>query len=228
MRKAILLLSLLAWPSAASAQRYSLSLYTGVRAPFTSGFVDVASADGTSLFALREQRGGGAVLGLDGDVAVGGPFRVVGGAAYSGTGEGEFFLGRDAGWGERGDFAVRYTSATWLAKLGAGVRVRGEERTGAAGRAPSLDLTVGPAAVHQLETTSPALNFGFGGILPMAENPVEFNVGIEDYFVFWNHGGLEEVMLDVVRPVRSDAAAVDFLYRTSNLVVVRVGASYRF
>lgn len=232
---ALLLVSVLTIPAAATAQavgdqpsgRFSVTAFTGARVPFTTGDVVVYREDGTPLFAAREQRGGNPVLGLDGEVRLTRAVSALVGGMFSRTGTGEFFVDRDPGFNERGDYAVRYLSDTWIAKAGLSVRFSGIDRAKDGRPMPSTDLFGGAAMVRQFDSTHPAVNLGFRGSFPLVGRRLEASVGLEDYFVFWDQSALAPVMLDVLGPIRAGGATAEMFYDTSHLFVLRLGATLR-
>lgn len=224
----------LAVPAGAAAQtagdwsdRFSITAFTGARAPFTTGNVVVYGEDGGALFAAREQRGGNPVLGVDAQARVWRNVAVLVGGMYSRTGNGEFFIDRDPSYGERGDFAVRYLSHTWFAKAGASVRVSGGSRVKDGRAMPSSDLFAAGAMVRQFEANHPALNLGFRGSFPVASG-LEATIGIEDYFVFWNEDALGPVFLELLGPSRTGSTAAELFYDTSHMLVLRLGGTFHF
>jgi hypothetical protein len=235
MRYTALLSVLLVWlPLSAAAQgpydgmgRFSVTAFTGARVPFTTGSVVVYNAEGTPLFAAREQRGGNPILGLEGEVGIGRGFSAIVGGTYSRTGEGEFFLDREPGFGERGDFIVRYGSDTWFAKAGLSLKVTGENGVRDGRAMPSTHLIAAGAVVRQFEDNHPALNLGFRGSMPVLGRALEATIGVEDYFVFWDGDALGTAMLDLLGPVRTGSTDAEMFYDTSHLFVIRVGATLR-
>lgn len=236
MRHPALLLALLVCvPAPASAQtapggtsgRFSVTAFTGVRVPFTTGDVVLYTDDGTPLFVAREQRGGNPVLGLEGEVRLARGFSGIFGGTYSRTGEGEFFLDRDPEFHDVGDYAVRYLSNTWFAKAGLAYRVTGEDRVRDGRSMPSTDLFAAGAVVRQFDVSHPALNVGFRGSLPVLASGIEATIGLEDYFVFWDEEALAATMLEVLGPIRSGSSTAEMFYDTSHLLVVRIGMSLR-
>lgn len=221
-------------PAASAAQtgewsdRFSVTAFTGARAPFTTGNVVVYGEDGEALFAAREQRGGNPVLGLDAQARVWRNVGVLVGGMYSRTGNGEFFIDRAPAYGERGDFAVRYLSHTWFAKAGATVRVAGGSRVKDGRPMPSSDVFAAGAMVRQFEANHPAVNLGFRGSFPVLARGLEATIGIEDYFVFWDEEALAPVMLEVLGDTRTGSAAAEMFYDTSHLLVLRLGATFHF
>lgn len=236
MRHPALLLALLLYvPAEAVAQigtggtsgRFSVTAFTGARVPFTTGNVVLYRDDGTPLFAAREQRGGNPVLGLEGEFRLARGFSAIAGATYSRTGEGEFFVDREPGFDQRGDYFVRYLSNTWFAKAGLSLRVTGEDRVRDGRSMPSTDLFAAGAVVRQFEESHPALNVGFRGSMPVLGRALEATIGVEDYFVFWDQDALGPVMLEVLEPFRSGSTTAELFYDTSHLLVLRIGATLR-
>lgn len=229
----LLLLAPLA-PAALAAQaepvsipRLSLSAYTGMRMPFVTGHVTAFGPEGQVLLQSREERGGGPVLGLEAELGTGGPLRLMLGGLITSTGRGDFFFARDPGDGSPADAAIAYSGSTWFAKAGLSYRLLPSLALGEGRRRASTDFFIAPALVRELDANHPAVNFGFKGAFPFGERRgVEVNVGLEDYLVFWRHDELAEPMTAIFGDI-AGAHSVDFLYDTSNRLVLRIGASIR-
>ena len=216
------------WTEATTRPRFVVSAYTGVRAPFTTGAVNIYDPDGELLLTTREQRGGNPVLGVEAEAHVRGPLSAIVGGTYSQGGISEFFLDRDPGEGEPADFGVRYTGAAWFAKAGASLHFEARRRAADARLLPSTDLTIAPALVRQFDTNHPALNLGFEGAFPVGSSGVGVTVGLEDYLVFWDDEALGPVTVGSIGTAVPDAAFAEYLYQASHILVIRLGASMRF
>lgn len=216
------------WTESVERPRFGASLFTGVRAPFNTGIVNFYGEEDNLLFSTQEQRGGNPVLGIEAEARIRGRVSAIGGITYSEGGIGEFFVDREPGSGDRGDFRTRYTSASWFAKAGASVRFEGSRRDADARPLPATEITVAPALVRQFRTNHPALNLGFEGSFPITGSRIGITAGLEDYLVFWNDDSLRPVALEALGPFGADAASAEFFYRTSHILVIRVGAALRF
>jgi len=238
MRALLLLLAFLPLlPEAGAAQldpqpvrhRWVLNAFTGVRVPYSTGFAQVTDLDGNTLFSVSEQRGGNAVLGVEGEMHAKGPVSVLAGGVFTRTGVSDFFVDRGSTFRDTADFRIAYTGNTWFAKLGASVRLQELARPGDTRRRPATDVYAAGALVRQLDANHPALNFGFRGAFPVGERGVEFTLGAEDYLVFWNKDDLAPELSRVLQPgAGGEPVAVSFLYDTSNVLLLRAGVSFRF
>jgi hypothetical protein len=227
------LLLALAAPAAAQldpaprASRVGLTVFSGVRVPYNTGFLTLLDRDGEPIFSATEQRGGNALLGADAEIRVAGPLSLLVGGVFTQTGNSDFFVDRSPGFGDSIDFRVRFSDETLFARAGASVRFQAPRLPGQTRPSPATDLFAAAGLVRRLETNHPAVNFGFKGAFPLNEAGLEFVVGVEDYFVFWDHDALEPVMADLLRPSEAPVR-VDFLYDTSNVLLLRAGLSLRF
>jgi hypothetical protein len=228
-RFVLLLALLLPAPLAAQAAPVSfphaaVTLFTGVRAPFSTGFITLTTADGEQMLQVWEERQGGALLGGDLELGVGGPFRLLVGGSYSQAGTGIFF-DRNAEPGDPGErLRVIYGGSSWFAKAGLSYRLQAQPSLTDHRRRAATDFFLAPALVRELDATHPAVNFGFKGAFPVRTSNVEVMVGVEDYLVFWRHEQLRDPVGDIfdVQP-----ETVRFLYDTSNRLLFRLGATLR-
>ncbi|CAN5696460.1 hypothetical protein BH23GEM6_BH23GEM6_18310 [soil metagenome] len=233
MRSGLILLLFLLIPATLSAQeqlvpvpRLAVTVFTGARAPFATGFVTAFGPEGQQLIQAYEERQGGTVLGLDAEVGTGGPLRLLVGGSYSQMGRGDFFTAEDARLGEGETFGVVYGGGTWFAKAGLSYRLQSQPSLTDARRRAATDFFAAPALVRELSVTHPAFNYGFKGAFPVGTRGVEVMVGLEDYLVFWRKAELQEPIGNIFGQV-AGAQSVEFLYDTSNRIVVRIGATLR-
>lgn len=233
MRPSLVLLLLLLVPMPLLAQavptpipNVAITLFTGVRTPFSTGYVMVLGPDGQPVMQMWEERQGGALLGADGEFGIGGPLRLLVGGSYSQMGRGEFFGPEDPQTGEVDNFAVLYGGATWFAKAGLSYRLQSQPSVTDFRRRAATDFFLAPAIVHELNATHPAVNFGFKGAFPVGTSNVEVMLGVEDYLVFWRHSELRQPISDIFG-VGGAGQNVEFLYDTSNRLLLRLGATLR-
>jgi hypothetical protein len=233
MRSRFVLLLILLVPAPLAAQmetvgipNAAITLFTGARTPFTTGYITAFGPDGQPVLQLREERQAGALLGLDGEFGVGGPLRFLVGGSYSQMGRGVFMSDRDPETGEQEGFTVIYGGATWFAKAGLSYRLQSQPTLTDNRRRAATDFFVAPAIVHEMDATHPAVNFGFKGAFPVGTSNVEVMVGVEDYMVFWRHSELETPIRDIFGGF-SNADSIEFLYDTSNRLLLRLGATLR-
>ncbi len=233
MRSRLVLLLILLLPASLPAQtemipipNAALTLFTGVRAPFSSGYIVAFTADGQQVMQAYEERQGGALLGGDLELGVGGPLRLIIGGSYSQTGRGDFFTARDPESGGIETFAVIYGGSSIFAKAGLSYRFQSQPSVTDFRRRAATDFFLAPAIVRELGSTHPAANFGVKGAFPVGTSNVEVMVGAENYLVFWRHEELRSSMGDVFGGA-TGASSVDFLYDTSNRILLRLGATLR-
>ena len=229
-----LLLVLLACPiSSALAQtnemRYgpkvSITAFTGVRAPYGANVVSVYLPQ--DAFSVRQERSGGALLGMDARVTLRGPIGLIAGGAYSRSGEARYFL-NDSTTSERGpDWIAHSDDAMWFGRVGLAARFENPPSITDTRPRPSTDLIVGIGAVREFRDYHPAANFGFQGTLPIGRK-LDFSLGLEDYFVFWRKDEITPVVTGIVQAFQDDDVdAVVLRYDTSNLLQLRVGFTLR-
>lgn len=204
-----------------SSPRFTLTGYTGVRAPFTGGFVGVETAD--QSFLVRQDRGGNALLGVEARVRLRGALSLAAAGVYSQSGEVHYFLS-DTIFDQGPDWLATSSDAMWFARVGPSLRVEAPRELGAARARPSTDLTAGIAVAHEFGANHPALSVGFQGSLPVGRR-AEFVLGLEDYLVFWRGDALEPAIAGTLRVFEPGVDAVALHYRTSNVLHLRIGLS---
>jgi hypothetical protein len=228
---ALLLLALI--PSAAAAQsvpppvpRVALTIFTGARLAFETGYVTAFAADGRQVLQAYEERAGGSMLGVEAELGTGGPLRLLIGGNVAETGSSEFFADRHPETGEVQSFSAIYGGPSWLAKAGLSYRVTSEPSLTEGRRRAATDFFVAPAVLHEMQGTHPAVNFGVRGAFPLAAPGIELTVGVEDYLIFWRHSELQDTARAIFRDVVG-AESVAFSFETSHRVMFRVGATLR-
>ncbi|HKP75984.1 MAG TPA: hypothetical protein VJT67_10605 [Longimicrobiaceae bacterium] len=254
IRSALALLGLLALPLAAAAQndrpllanepplerlpvsRFSVTPYLGVRVPFNSG-TEILVTEGGDQFALRSERGGAAMVGLDATARIRGPVHLLVGGAYSGRHDDVITVANTAGT----DTALAQGAAFWF--LRAGVQVRLADPAPDNRRFhPSAFITAAPAIVwtdwKDVEGFPAAANgsshhFGFnlgvdGAARIGKSDNWSFTVGAQDYVVFWNNDRLTARDETIGQVLLGEPVAVTYDYSSSNILALRFGISYRF
>lgn len=230
-RLVLLLILLIPAPLAAQAEQIpiptaAVTLFTGVRAPFSTGYIVAYGPQGQQVMQAYEERQGGALIGGDVELGLGGPLRLLIGGSYSQMGRGDFFTARDPETGETETFAVIYGGSSIFAKAGLSYRLQSQPSTAEWRRRAATDFFLAPALVREFGATHPAVNFGFKGAFPVGNSPVEVMVGLEDYLVFWRHSQLRQPVGDIFGDV-AGGSDVEFLYDTSNRLMLRIGATLR-
>lgn len=253
MRLGVLVLGgLLALPAATAAQTpagfagepspdlvpytaFAVTPWVGLRLGYGSGTYFVFTE--ASQFRVTESRGGGAALGLDMEARVTGPLSVVGGVAYSGADQDEITF--EAQDGSRATFETDGPSVLFVK---AGLQYRLPDPIPDNRRFhPAAFVTVAPALVvmdwPEYEgfdgdvtgsSTNFAVNVGVNAVSRIGTRGLALSIGLEDYVTFWNQDRArlrDEVFLG---EILEEPVQVDYDSRLSNLLMLRIGASWRF
>jgi hypothetical protein len=253
-RSALALLGLLALPLAAAAQndrpllanepppeqlpesKFSITPYVGARVPFNTG-TEILVAENGDQFALRWERGGGPMIGVDVTARLTGPFHFIAGAAYSGRRDDLVMLQNASGV----DSLTAQGAAYWFAKAGVQVRLADPNPDNRRFH-PSALITVAPAIVwtdwNDFSSFPDAANRGshhFAANLGAdaaarigRSERWSFTLGVQDYLVFWNTDRLAARDAAVGEAILKTPVTVAYDYSTSNLLTLRFGVSYRF
>jgi hypothetical protein len=253
-RSALALLGLLALPLAAAAQNdrpplanephparlpesnFSITPYFGARVPFNTGAAIVVT-EGGDQFALRWERGGGPMIGVDAAARVRGPFHFVGGVAYSGRRDDLVLLQN----GSTVDTLAAQGPAYWFAKAGVQVRLADPNPDNRRFH-PSALITAAPAIVwtdwNELSGFSDdanrgshhfGLNLGADAAARIGRSETwSFTLGVQDYLVFWNTDRLTARDAAVGEALLEEPVIVAYDYSSSNILTLRFGVSYRF
>ncbi len=234
MYRTLLALSVLLSAAPAAAQRgdtlplprFTVTPYLGGRIPFGTEQTFL-NRDSTAGFFFDEERGGGALVGLDAEVRVRGPFSAVAGVAYSSAGGIVFTvveLGEDTSLAQR----LRRTGSTYLlSKAGVAYRLplpnpetRRFRSVASVVAAPALvrETPAGQSAINH-----PAVNLGFKALLPLGSSRVAFHMAFEDYVTFWNareYERRERARID------EPELTVDFASPRGNLLMFHGGLTF--
>jgi hypothetical protein len=254
MRFGVLLVGgLLALPAAAGAQLpggygaepspdlvpytpFAVTPWVGYRLGHGSGYYFVFTEDG-SQYRVSEARGGGAAVGLNVEARISGPLNLVGGVAYSGArqdeitlepAEGEPFLFQSDG------------PAVFFAKAGVQYRIPDPIPDNRRFH-PAAYVTVAPAVVVMDwpdfdgfggdvtgSTTSFALNLGVDAVSRIGSRGLALSIGLEDYITFWNQDRTRVRDETLFGEYLETPVVVDYDATFSNLLMLRLGASWRF
>lgn len=252
-RCALALLGLLALPAAVAAQdrpllsnepppeqlpesRFAISPFIGVRVPFNTGTF-LALGESGSQFVLEQERGGGTMVGVNAEARVRGPLSLVAGLAYTGR-EQDVLIVQNAA----GDLTQFESDgpAMWFAKAGVSVRLPDPIPDNRRFH-PSAFITVAPGVVwmdwddvdgasdeFNGTTTHFALNLGADAIARFGtRGNWAFTLGVEDYITFWDTDELRARDEVVGGVVADEPVVIDYDYSSSNILLLRVGVSYR-
>jgi len=253
-RSALALLGLLALPLAAAAQndrpllaneppperlpesKFSVTPYIGARVPFNTG-ATIVTTEGGDQFALRWERGGGPLLGVDVAARVHGPFHFVAGGAYSGRRDDLVLLQG----GSTVDTLAAQGPAYWFAKAGVQVRLADPNPDNRRFH-PSALITAAPALVwtdwNDVSGFSAdanrgshhfGLNLGADAAARIGRSDTwSFTLGVQDYLVFWDTDRLAARDAAIGEAILSEPVIVAYDYSSSNILTLRFGVSYRF
>lgn len=253
-RSALALLGLIALPLAASAQTgerlttedrplqlpnstWAVTPFVGVRVPFTTGDFVVTTESGRQ-FAYREERAGGAMVGLQVERRLAGPFRLVAAAAYSGSGE-TTYEARGSTDGTLNNAQID-GPVMYLVRAGVGYRLP-EPRAGDDRRYhPSAMVAAAPAVVWLnyddvdgfpdlgRTTRHLGLNLSAEATSRLGSGPLAVSLGLDGMVTFWDFDELRPRDELLFGALFEEAASVDYDYSNSLILLARLGLSYRF
>lgn len=139
--------------------------------------------------------GSGAAVGASAEVQVDGPFAFIVSGVYANRGETREFSFAD------GEFLIGRGSNFLMAKAAAAWRLR-ESMSELQFRRLTATVFAGPAYVREMPKSDPTLpdalqdavshwaaNIGVDAEIPIGRAPVSIQLGLEDYYTFWNDGG---------------------------------------
>ena len=251
-RCALALAGLLAMPLCATAQsggvftaepnpqqlphsRFAITPFVGARMPFSTGSFHVLTAGGDQ-FVVEQEREGSYAVGVNAEARLTPAVGLIAGLTYSGAGQDVSVF--DPAIGGEDDFQIDGPSY-WFAKAGLSWRLPDPVRDNRRFH-PSALITVAPALVvtdfDDVEglpglsgsDTQLALNLGMDAMARLGRGKWAITLGLEDYITFWNDDDLAEREALIWSFVtEEEISAIDFDYGTSNILMVRVGVSYR-
>jgi hypothetical protein len=204
----------------------------GVRVPYTTGNAYLFTGDGQA-FAIDEDRGGSALAGVEAEARVRGPVSLLGSLAYGNSGD--HIVTLTSGEGERRRL-IADTPDMWMGKLAVAYRLP-EPRPDNRRFHPAGFVSAGPALVRTNWQDSDldgsgynhwGLNLGVHTATTLGSPRLALHLGIEDYLTFWDTERLAAHDEVLYGDFFEDNAVVDFDYSSSNLVMLRLGLSFRF
>lgn len=254
MRFGVLLLGgLLALPGAAGAQLpggyggepspdlvpytpFAVTPWVGYRLGHGSGSFFVFTEDGTQ-YRVSEARGGGAAVGMNVEARITGPLNLVAGVAYSGARQDRITFEPLEGT------PLLFQSdgpAVLFAKAGVQYRIPDPIPDNRRFH-PAAYVTVAPAVVVMDwpafegyessvtgSTTNFALNLGVDAVSRIGTRGLALSIGLEDYITFWNQSRTRVRDERLIGDYLETPVVVDYDATFSNLLMLRVGASWRF
>jgi hypothetical protein len=254
MRLGVLALSgLLALPASAAAQTpggygmepspdlvpytsFAVTPWVGLRLGYGSGNYFVFTEDGTQ-YSVSEARGGGPAVGLNLEARVAGPLNVVAGFGYTGADQDVLTLTTLDG----SVFQLQSDGpAVLFARAGLQYRIPDPIPDNRRFH-PAAYLTVAPAVVvmdwpdfdgfdEDVTGTSThfALNLAVDAVSNIGSRGLALSLGLEDYITFWNHGRTRTRDEVLFGDLLESAVVIDYDSRLANLLLLRIGASWRF
>lgn len=254
MRFGVLALSgLLALPATAAAQApggfgmepspdlvpytpFAVTPWVGLRLGYGSGNYFVFTEEGRQ-FAATDARGGGPAVGVNIEARISGPLNLVAGLGYTGGDQDVTTLVPP-----QGD-PITFQSdgpAVLFAKAGLQYRIPDPIPDNRRFH-PAAFITVAPAVVVMDyadiagfgedvtgSSTHFALNLGVDAVTNIGSRGLALSLGFEDYVTFWDRGRTrvrDEVFFGAVL---DEPVLIDYDARLSNLLMLRIGASWRF
>lgn len=219
--------------------RFAVTPWVGVRVGYGSGNYYVFTEAGEQ-FRLDENRGGGASVGLNAEYQLRGPLNLVAGVAYSGANEDEINISTT------GDNSTTRTFISdgpqmWFIKAGAQYRlpdpVPDNRRFHPAAYitvAPSLVLVDYPE-IEGLDNDDVnggsrhfGLNLGVDAVSNIGSRGLALSFGLEDYLTFWNEDRVrvrDEVLFG---EFFEEPVTINYDAAVANILLLRVGVSWRF
>ena len=242
-RRVIALAGLLAMPTMAFSQatippgqsgpqlpyaRFSITPFVGVRMPITTGReFQFQNGQTTSTHAVSRERGGGVLGGAEAEYRFLRHWSIVGSAATSSRGNDVLTLETTSSSDTVGVDGDRFT----FAKLGVSYRIP-DPSPDSRRFHPGGFVTVAPALVRidgngAGAVNNFATNIGLAATAPLgSDRRLAFQLGIDDYVTFWNKHRLE-ARDAALYSTPTVPVTVHYSYSTSNIVVLRLGGSWR-
>lgn len=234
------LASLIALPCMAQAQGdpgwgpgVRVTPWLGVSPGFTQqGVATVFDDNGLSSHPYDLKYGSSLAAGLNVEVRLWNQFAVIGGAAWSGRGQGDLINFED-------ELIYDYEGANlWIVKAGLAMRLR-EVKPDLQLRRLNASIFIAPTFIADVPKRTPftpsgsggnvhhfGINFGAEAEMPLANDRLAFQVGLEDFLIFWDEEDFSDRVGGYIRtshPNSDVAIEAD----NSHMVILRFGLSYR-
>jgi hypothetical protein len=237
----VALIALAALPCVGHAQSTSvwgpairLTPYIGISPGITQEGVAFVFVNGsTDAREYELEFGAGLQGGVNAEYRFWNRFSGIAGLAYARRG-GERLI-------DFGDELVYETDATnlWMAKAGLAMRLA-EPNAELQLRRLNASIFIAPALIHDVPSTTvfspPAagqsvnhwgLNLGADAELPLGNDRMAFNAGVEDWIVFWNDDGYRNRIEPYIQS-QNPGAVVAVEPENTHMVVLRFGLTWRF
>lgn len=215
--------------------RFAVTPFVGARMPFSTGSFHLRTSDGRE-FIVEQEREGSYAVGVNAEARLSRTLGLIAGVTYSGAGQDVSTFSPAVGG--TNNFQIDGPSY-WFVKAGASWRLPDPVRDTRRFH-PSALITIAPALVitdfanvegfPALSETNTqfGVNLGLDAMARLGQGKWAVTLGIEDYVTFWNEEDLAEREALIWSYVADDdVTAIDFDYGTSNILLLRVGVSYR-
>lgn len=207
--------------------------FVGFGAAFRSqGSLSVITGDQLFSDSYDFEYGSGPVTGVNLEVRAHRRFSALASVAWSRRGETRF---------ETIDgIATDVGSDFWMARVAPAIRLR-EREAELQFRNLSALLFAGPAVIREQPelnlrsapewrdpVTHWGVNFGAEAELPLANDRLAFTAALEDYLIFWDAEAVERHLRRSYQAKHGAGAVAEADPNLSNLVVLRIGLTFRF
>jgi hypothetical protein len=214
---------------------FAVTPWLGLRLGHGSGEYFVFTE--TTQLRVTEARGGGAAVGLNLEGRITGPLNLVAGLAYTAASQDEITFvslnGTEVTFRSDGP-------AVLFAKAGLQYRIPDPLRDDRRYH-PAAYVSVAPAVVvmdwPRFEgfgsevsgtATNFAINLAFDALTNIGSRGLALSLGLEDYITFWNRGRTRIRDETLIGEFLDGPVTIDYDSRASNLLMLRIGASWRF
>lgn len=199
-----------------------------------NGIATVFANGATTAHEYRLEMSSSVPVGVNVDYRFWKRFAVVGGGMWSSRGDDRLIDFED-------ELIYRTTGSNlWMAKLGGAVHLR-EEQDEMQLRHLNASVFIAPAFIHdapkdnlaipsisQTSVNSWGLNIGAEGELPLSDTRFAFQVGLEDWIMWWDEAKYSARVQAYLQQGVANLSAVALEAEKTHLWVGRIGLSYRF
>ncbi|HST61440.1 MAG TPA: hypothetical protein VLK84_22230 [Longimicrobium sp.] len=220
--------------------RFAITPWVGVRVGYGSGDYYAITENGDQ-FLVDEDRGGASAVGLNAEYQLTGPLNLVAGAAYSGADEDDLNLTTVTGGTSTTTSFVANGPQMWFFKAGLQYRLpdpipdnRRFHPAAYVTVAPSMVLMDHPdiEGLDNDDVTGSSrhfgLNLGVDAVTNIGSRGLALSLGFEDYLTFWNQDRLRLRDEVLVGGIVEEPVVIDYDASTANILMLRLGLSWRF